>query len=398
MKKLCIMLIAIILVSTTAFYGFGFGATTPSVEVKTLTDIGNATIAGTGAFYDDGMLRYDNTGNTIGYQYDQSASLLEFDIIFDNLAWPSWFSLTFKANGFDRTQSPNLTQKGYSFVVYASGAVEVWKTGMTPITGAIPSFSQGVKYRFKLGAYNDGQKVKLYMSVNDTVIVDAYDTNGAFLTGNWFNICSDGSVTARIFSTKKEIIPDYYTYTLSTIGNYPTCTDSGASYDKYKNVYLTGSAGTIGWYQALKSYSVEINMNWTEFGAGSNIWLAMRASGFDRANGPGLTEKGYVIRIGQMGVLDLYRSGTYVAGGGWAYAQGVDHVFEFGCVDLDENRTWVFVNVNGLPALSYIDNNSIKTDGWFTFNGDGIVNCTMTSVTTKVTPLVKNFDVIIFCF
>ena len=54
-----------------------------ALEVKTLSDIGNATIAGTGAYYDDGMLKYAGSGNTIGYKLDQSNTVLEFDIIFD---------------------------------------------------------------------------------------------------------------------------------------------------------------------------------------------------------------------------------------------------------------------------------------------------------------------------
>lgn len=394
MKKTRVAFIIAIITIVGLLFGLvvAVGESAPQsldTEVKTLSDLGNATIAGTGAYYDDGMLKYANSGNTIGYNYDQSNSLLEFDIIFDYIRFPGWFSMTFKANGFDRTQSPNLTQKGYSIVVYASGAVEVWKPNLsTPITGSISGFSEGIKYRFKLGAYNDAGNVKIYFSVNDTEILNATDSQDPYLTGNWFNICGDGGTSARLFSTKKEIIPNYYTYTLSTLGDYPNCTDVGAQYDKYKNITL--NSGTIGWTQGLKNYSVECNMNWSNFGAGSNVWVAMRASGFDRANSPNLEQKGYVFRIGQVGAIEIYKSGNLVTSGSWGYEQDTNYVFEFGCVDLNSQQTMVFVNINGTPVASMIDSEQpISNAGAFNINGDGVLTCKITSVSTKLTPLVS---------
>ena len=357
-----------------------------NVVVQTLSDLGNASYAGTGSYYDDGMLKYANSGNTIGYQFDQSKTLVEFDIVFDNIVFPGWFSLTLKASGFDRTQAPALYQKGYSFVVYANGNVEVWKPGLSGVSGHIANFAQGVKYRFKLGAVNTGKNVQLYFSVDGNEIINVTDTNGAYVQGKWFNICGDGGTSARLFSTKKEIVPAYHTYTLSTLGDYPIATDNGVSYDKYKNVTLHSSAGTFGWSQGLKNYSVEMNMNWTRFGAGCNLWVAMRAPKFDRVNA--LTE-GYFVRIGQVGVIEIYKNHTLITSGGWSYSQNTDFVFEFGCVDLDANRTMVFVNVNGKPAASMVDdNNPINKAGLFLINGDGDVVCEMTSVNTKLTPLV----------
>ncbi len=359
-----------------------------TLEVKTLSDIGNATIAGSGAYYDDGMLKYASSGNTIGYKYNQNNTLLEFDIIFDYIKFPGWFSLTFKASGFDRTQSPNLEQRGYSIIIYPTGSVEVRKPDLqNAIKGSIKNFSTGVKYRFKVGVYNENDYAKIYLSVNDVEILNATDETNPYLTGEWFNICGDGGTSARLFSTKKEIVPNYYTYTLSTIGDYPQCTDKGAVYDKYKNITLSG--GTIGWKQGLRNYSVEMNMNWSKFTSGSNVWVAMRASGFDRGNSPNLEQKGYVVRIGRVGVVELYKNGSKITSGSWKYSDNTDFVFEFGCVDLDENRTMVFVNLNGAPVTSMIDDNEpIRSAGMFNMNGDGSVTCKITSVSTKLTPLV----------
>ncbi len=359
-----------------------------TLEVKTLSDIGNATIAGSGAYYDDGMLKYASSGNTIGYKFDQSYTLLEFDIIFDYIKFPGWFSLTFKASGFDRTQSSNLEQKGYSIIIYPTGSVEVRKTDLqNAVKGNIANFSTGVKYRFKVGVYNENNLAKIYLSVNDTEVLNATDESNPYLTGNWFNICGEGGTSARLFSTKKEIVPNYYTYTLSTIGDYPQSTETGVTYDRYKNITLKG--GTVGWRQGLRNYSVEMNMNWSRFGSGSNVWVAMRASGFDRCNSPNLEQKGYVVRIGRVGVVELYKNGKKVTSGSWKYAENTDFVFEFGCVDLDETRTMVFVNLNGTPVTSMIDDNEpIMSAGMFNMNGDGDLTCNITSASTKLTPLV----------
>lgn len=387
MKKFSLALIAIILVVVSTFSGFvvqGGNEQTVEPEVKTISEIGSPTIAGTGAYYDDGMLKYANTGNTIGYFYDQSASLLEFDIIFDYMVFPGWFSLTFKADGFDRTQSANLTQKGYSIVVFPSGEVQVWKEGLAGVGGFISGLSNGVKYRFKIGVYNENSATRIFFSVDGVEIVNAVDNSNPYLTGEWFNICGDGGTSARLFSTKKEVVPNYYTYTLSTMGDYPTATETGATYDKYKNITLYG--GTIGWGQLLRDFSLEVKMNWERFVAGANVWVALRANYFDRATSPNISC--YSVRVGSLGAVEIYKNGAFVSGGGWSFVMNTDYVFEFGCVDLDENRTMVFVNINGMPVTSFVDyNNPIKSAGYVNFNGDGDVMCHMSSVSTKLTPL-----------
>lgn len=391
MKKLVLFFVAIVLLTITLTTTFVFkdsSASTTAIsnaQVKTLPDLGNPTIAGTGAYYDDGMLKYASSGNTIGYKGDYSNTLVEFDIVFDYLQFPAWFSLTFKASASDRTQSPNLSQKGYSIAIFYNGNVEVWKPGLTTeMTGKIGGLTVGEKYRFKVGAINDGDAVRVYLSVNGVEIINALDTVNPYLTGSWFNICGDGGTSARLFSTKKEIVPDYHTYTNSTIGGFPTATDSGASYDRFKNITL--GSGTVGWGQKHKDFSFETNMNWSTFGNGSNVWVALRANGFDRNNG---ITSGYLIRIGQVGVIEISKKGSSIGSkGSWSFMPDTDYAFEFGVVDLDENRTMVFVNVNGKPVATMIDNESpLRNAGFINFNGDGSVNCKMTSINTRLTPL-----------
>ena len=398
MRKIFLLILSIISVVTSVTFSFAFAetgldpqATDPQVteqqelQVKTISELGNATIAGS-AVYDDGMLLYSGSGDTVGYKGDYSNTLVEFDLVFDFLQFPAWFSLTFKASGFDRTQSSNLAQKGYSILIYYNGNVEVRKPGLTTITGKINNMAEGVKYRVRVGAYNENEAVRIYLSVDGVEIINALDQVDPYLTGAYFNICGDGGTKARLYSTKKEVVPDYFTYTNSTMGSYPTATASGVSYDKYKNVSLHSSAGTFGWWQGLRDFSFETKINWEKFGNGANLWVAMRAERFDRVT---TAHNGYCVRVGRAGVVDIYKNGTKITGGKWKYEQNTDFIFEFGVVDLDENRTMVFVNVNGAPAVTMVDDNEpLRRHGWLNFNGDGEINCTFKSVSTKVTPLV----------
>ncbi len=391
MRRVILLILSIITVVMSLNISFAFAETgtetqeQQELQVKTISELGNAVIAGS-AVYVDGMLKYSGRGDTVGYKGDYSNTLVEFDVVFDFLKFPAWFSLTFKASGFDRTQSSNLTQKGYSILIYYSGKVEVKKPGLTETIGKINNLSEGTKYRIKAGAYNEGEFVRIYLSVDGVEIINALDQVDPYLTGAYFNICGDGGTSARLYSTKKEIVPNYYTYTNSTMGSYPTTTASSVTYDKYKNVHLLSSAGTFGWWQGLKYFSFETKLNWSKFGNGANLWVAMRAESFDRVT---TAHSGYSVRIGRAGVIELYKNGSKITNGKWKFVIDTDYVFEFGVVDLDENRTMVFVNVNGDPAVTMIDDNApLQRRGWFNINGDGAIDCTFKSVSTKVTPLV----------
>ena len=93
LRKLLLSFLFVLLTFCTAFCGLlttdvaPVSASEPA-SVKTFGEIGNPTIAGSGAYYDDGMLKYASSGNTIGYRFDQSSTVLEFDIIFDYIKFP----------------------------------------------------------------------------------------------------------------------------------------------------------------------------------------------------------------------------------------------------------------------------------------------------------------------
>lgn len=381
---------------------------TASENYKTVSEIGNPTIAGA-SYYDDGTLFYSDAGSTVGYQLDQSNTTLDFDVIFNSLAFPSWFSLTLKADGFDRTQSPNLKQKGYSFVIFPSGQVLVWKDGVTFDGSSINPVVVGEKYNIKIGATNVGSNVHLVLKVNGQTAVDTVDENGAYLNGSWFNICADGpSVNAEIISTKKETYPDYYTYTLSTLKGYPLIANPQfASVDKYNNIEINGSGATVGFNQRLQNFSLETKVRFEEFNFPANFYIGVRVGGFDRVMSPNLQRKGYSFRIGAGGVVEVYKETASLGTGsfGVAFEQGKDYVLEIGAVDINENSTNLFVKINNKTVVSLFDNDSpLQTYGWINLNGDGNVSCKMTSSDTDVNPLVTrytqtvDYDVYDICF
>ncbi len=382
MRKLALFFVLVITFLATFTCGFTFAVADDSVSpiepsVLTLPDLGNPSIAGNGSYYDDGMLCYASSSNTIGYRKDLTSSLVEFDIVFDYLKHPGCFGLTFRATELDRISKAG----GYTFTMYPSGDVEV--KGVSGVSGDYSGFSVGERYRIRVGAITEGTSVRLYFSVNGTEIIN--ELTQTVLTGSWFNVCGEGDTKAKLYSTKKEIVPAYYTYTNSTIGGYPSATADGVVYDKYKNVTLTASRGTFGWWQGLQNFSFETKMNWSNFASGANIWVSLRANAFDRNNA---ITSGYVIKIGQTGNVSITKKGASIsASGSWNYKANTDYIFEFGAVDLDESRTLVFVTINGKPVCSLTDTEPLQSKGYINFNGDGAVNCTFRSVSSKVNPL-----------
>ncbi len=353
--------------------------------IKTISEIGNPVYAGSGSYYDDGMLYYASGGCTVGYNLDHSNTIFEFDVILDSYSWPAWLSLTLRADGFDRTGRAG----GYSFRFFPAGNVDV--QGMSEVDESLP-LSVGVKYRFQIGALTQADGVLLTLKVDGNQIVSYLDTASSG-TGTYFNICGEGSVSARFFSTKKEVFPNYHTYTMATLGEYPTIAGATAcKVDKYNNINIYGSGATIGYRQQLQNFSVETNINFDTFGHGSSLAIGMRVGGFDRANSSNLKNKGYVVRLVNYnwgGSVAITKNGASCGTAGFAWAEDTDYVVEFGTVDLDKNRTCVFVNVNNKPVISIIDDsNPLQNKGLITFNGDGSIACRIGSANNRLTPLV----------
>ena len=369
---------------------------TSDFSYKTITEIGNPVIAGPGgSYYDDGTLYYLDTGNTVGYNLKHSDFLFDFNIVYNQLAFPSWFSLTFRASGCDRTQSPNLTQKGYSFVFFPAGSVQVWKDGATIFSQNISPIATGTRYNYKIGAINEDGAVRLLLFIDNQLVIDAKDLESPYLTGEWFNICSDGAVSANLISTKNVVIPSYPTFTLSTLDEFPMRAGTPlAKVDHYNNITLESAGSTVGFNQHLQNFSFEVKINFSTFAFPSNFYISARVSGFDRANAPALARKGYSFRFSALGDVEIYKEGVSlgIVNKGSSFVQGQDYIIEIGLVDLDSSSTLVYASVDNQVVVSVTDSNSpIQEGGFININGDGTVACTMTSSYTRLTPLKSTY-------
>ena len=395
-----ITLIALLLIASLLFAGLMPNSRTGvktftdvnDYSYKTITEIGNPLVAGPGSsYYDDGTLYYLDTGNTIGYNLEHTDFLFDFNIVFNQLAFPSWFSLTFRANGCDRTQSSNLTQKGYSFVFFPAGSVEVWKDGATIASQNISPISTGVKYNFKIGAINIDDKVNLILFIDNQIVINHTDSESPFLTGEWFNICSDGIVSANLISTKNVVIPSYSTITLSTLDEFPMRAGSPLpEVDDYNNITLVNGSNTVGFNQQLQNFSFEVKVNFSNFEFPSNFYISARASGFDRANSAGLERKGYSFRFSALGDVEIYKEGISIGiiNKGTTFVEGQDYILEIGLVDLNETSTLVYATVDNKMVVSVTDSNSpIQKGGFININPDGDVSCTLSSSYSRLLPL-----------
>ena len=276
------------------------GTTSTEPEIKTISEIGNPTMTST-SYYDDGTLYYTNRGSTVGYNYDHSNTIFDFNIVFTALepAAAGWFGFSLKVGGFDRYNAAALEQKGYGIMLKASGSVSLTKGGSTVYTTTTNAIYANQKYNIKLAAINQEDKVNVIFKIDNTEVINYIDSEDPYLTGNWFNMNGDGTrVSAEIISTKIQKIPTYQTYTLSTINRYPNCADNGdIIIDRYNNITFNGGSSCVGFNQQLQNFSFEVKANFTKFDFPANFWISARAKSLNRSPACG----GYSFRFSSTG-------------------------------------------------------------------------------------------------
>ena len=183
---------------------------------------------------------------------------------------------------------------------------------------------------------------------------------------------------------------EYYTYTLSTLNAYPFKAGS-PKVDKYNNVQFTGTADAIGFNQYYQNFSLEMKVNFQAFTWPSQFYISARASYFDRAMSPNLQRKGYTYRFGATGSIEIYKEGASLASVNIpGFVENRDYIFEIGAVDINENATRLFINIDNQEILSIKDENlPIQKCGFINMNGDsaGAFGLTLQSSYSKLTPL-----------
>ena len=387
MKKKAIYFTAIVLASfmliVTAFvaalYSVPTDAETEYKEIS-LTDIGKPVFAGTGKSSFDEDTLYYSSGNTVGYNVDMQASLLTADYTFKDMAFPSWFSVTLKASRVDRHYSQDLG--GYTFIIMPSGQVQVVKDGVQIVTASIDAIKIYNVYRITLGAVNEGNNVRILMSIGGAEIINFIDSDNAYLSGEWINFCGEGTVEAQIKSINRASIIDYPTYTLNTLQCYPivTGTSSMPEADDDNRIETFDASNCVGFNLHLQNYSFEAKFNFKSFEAG-RFGIALRMSSFNRVHG----SDGYSAWFYQYGRVELYRKTELIASSVCVpVVPKQDYIIEMGTVDVSDGKTNVFVSVDNTTYIDFLDENAIQQPGFLNMNAEGNVSFEATSADTKI--------------
>ncbi len=389
------ILLTIFTIHSSCFLVSAEGTSMVEPEIKTISEIGNPTMTST-SYYDDGTLFYTNRGSTVGYNYDHSNTIFDFNIIFTALEPASigWFGFSTKVSAFDRYNASALEQKGYGIMIKSSGSVSLTKGGTTVFTTTTNRIYTNQKYNIKLGAINKEGQVNVIFKIDNNEVINYVDSENPYLTGNWFNMNGDGTnISAEIISTKIQKIPTYQTYTLSTISRYPSCADNGdIIVDRYNNITFEGGASCVGFSQALQNFSFEVNVNFEKFAFPANFWISARATSLNRSPSCG----GYSFRFSSSGGgVWVYKNGSVFASGnlGFSLQPNVDYIIEIGTIDLSETSTYLFIKCNNKIALAAFDNESpIQKMGFLNINGEGTFAAKLTSSYTGATPLQTVFS------
>ena len=179
-------------------------------------------------------------------------------------------------------------------------------------------------------------------------------------------------------------MPDYYTYTLNTLQCYPivTGTSSMPSCDDDNNIETYDASNCVGFNLHLQNYSFEAKFRFKSFDAG-RFGIAIRMSTFNRVHG----SDGYSVWFYQYGRVEMYRGTRLIAEAVCVpMIAERDYVIEFGAVDLNAGQTKVFVSVDNVSYIEFVDESPVQQPGYLNMNAEGNVTFTATSSDTKLTP------------
>ena len=363
-------------------------------QTLTLVDMPSPLIAGSGSYYDDGLLYYANSGCTIGFALENTNSIIDNYITYTNkFSWPSWMSFQFRASGFTRTLSP-LEQNGYTMLVWSTGLVTLYKNLTVVYETSTTPFVIDKKYDVQMGTINldDGVGVVLRIDGND-VINYLDDSDPLIDGGNFYTICADstdGCVSAYFTSKKESVIPEVNTYTLSTLGIFPTVSGNPTpEVNNQNDVIFSNASQSVGFMDSYQNFALQTYVNITKLISPSNIWLTLRSNIYTRAGGVG--QVGYGIRFASFNIIDIYKFGydTPVLGSiSYPFAEGDEFLLEVGIIDLSKNSTYIYISINNEKVLEVTDKSDpIQAHGGIVINPDGVFYCSFFSKISEIKPL-----------
>ena len=371
-------------------------------ETKTTNDFPSLKLNGD-SFVEEGVIYYrnnNNIGHYVGYEMGEENvnTVVEFYVSFDEYENPlDYFSIEMRASdcGSVLAHPSYVTQNGYCFVLHPDGYGQIYKDhDSTPIheftTG--PHFENGTRVLFKVGVVEENDAARLILYADGNAVVDIYDSVDPILSGgsylnfsSWKNV---SNIKARIIPTKESIESDYSTFTMSTLYKLPSRSGDVQCLDNYNTLAFSSGADSVLFPISEQNYSLEMNLNFSYFPtSGSAFYVAMRTTGYGRANSA--VVGGYSFGLGN-GTLYISKNGVSFLGIIYftPLALDVDHVIEYGIVDIDENTTYLFAKINGVTIASVYDANEPRQQrGQLIMTNDGRVDVVVTSANSYTKPL-----------
>ena len=155
----------------------------------------------------------------------------------------------------------------------------------------------------------------------------------------------------------------------------PSCDDDN-------NIETYDASNCVGFNLHLQNYSFEAKFRFKSFDAG-RFGIAIRMSTFNRVHG----SDGYSVWFYQYGRVEMYRGTRLIAEAVCVpMIAERDYVIEFGAVDLNAGQTKVFVSVDNVSYIEFVDESPVQQPGYLNMNAEGNVTFTATSSDTKLTP------------
>ena len=345
-----------------------------------LTDMGKPIFAGTGESSFDEDTLYYSSGNTVGYNMDMRACLLTADYTFKDMSFPNWFSVTLKASKVDRHYTQNLG--GYTFIIMPSGQVQVIKDSLQIATASTETIKLYNTYSILFAAVNEGSNVRILVNIDGVEIINIVDSENAYLDGDWVNFCGEGTVNVQIKSINRASIIGYPTYTLNTLQCYPivTGTSSIPEADDANRIETFDASNCVGFNLHLQNYSFEAKFSFKSFESG-RFGIALRMSTFNRVHG----SDGYSAWFYQYGRVELYKGTELIAASVCVpIVPQRDYIIEIGAADVSDGKTNLFVSVDNITYIDFLDENAVQQPGFLNMNAEGNVSFVATSVDTKI--------------
>ena len=357
-------------------------------DVCSLADIGQPILKN-GASYSDNVLYYPNSQAEVGYDMGDINALLHVKVAFEEpFTSPQRAGFTFRAGAMARTQEGPEEQKGYSFILFYNGAVEVYKNGNRLIDPLLFAPFNNRKLDVYMGAVVKDNKCHVILEIDDEVCVNIVDeTNPIISGGNWFNIsCSnEANVCMRVYNLNKVYAADYDAMTICDIFDAPVTSGlPDPIIDKDGYIQFSTPANTIAYKLYQTSFILSFDLYFDHLPYAANFWIAIRAKEFTRAN---YIKDCYVFRFSTFGHAEIYKStedGFDLVSGGYFYmAEQTWYTIDLCSVMSTNNTMMLGLGINGKNYASYEDSDPIAHNGMLVLTADGDVTPTLVNTTSS---------------